>query len=298
MLGRVYSIGFELFGETLNNMSEHAQQSVMTGVGRDPAVTREEIYELIRSDDRRAWSAKDIADHFDVSSQTTKKRLSELRDAGWLATVEVSNVTAYYVPADADLGLVEQHKQDLVREFSDRFIGLQTDPTEVTPDGRSNDAGDKVQLEIRGEPGQWAILHRRRWENRRQELEPMEADAAETQALVSGKLYEKATVPIEHIGYPDDYDLELNIGGTYEQIEGREQPVLIAAGVKNYLIKPCNNALFVGEISVDWISPKGEGRGEEGSEQGEFEVTDELLKEVSNWREENIDADPDEEWEI
>jgi biotin operon repressor len=269
----------------------------MTGVGRDPAVTREEIYELIRSDDRRAWSAKDIADHFGVSSQTTKKRLSELRDAGWLDTVEVSNVTAYYVPEDPDLDLVEQHKQDLVREFSDRFVGLQTDPTEVTPDGRSNDAGDKVQLEIVGEPGRWSIFHRRRWKDRREQLDPMEIDDSETQALVSGVLYEKATVPIEHINYPDDYDLELNIGGQYEDVEGRERPILIAAGVKNYLIKPCDDALFLGDISVDWISPPNEdgGTDEPAIDSSELE---EMFEDVSEWREENIDADPDEEWEI
>jgi hypothetical protein len=34
--------------------------------------------------------------------------------------------------------------------------------------------------------------------------------------------------------------------------------VLVATGFKNYLLKPCNDAVFLKNVRVDWISPKGE----------------------------------------
>jgi hypothetical protein len=125
----------------------------------------------------------------------------------------------------------------------------------------------------------------------------MEIDAHETQALVSGVLVEKPTVPIEHVGYPDDYELELNIGGQYEQVKGRDRPILVAAGVKNYLIKPCDNAMFLTDISIDWISPESPEDASDDSGVDEDDL-EELLEDVSEWREENIDADADAEWQV
>lgn len=272
----------------------------MTGVGRDQAVTEAEIYREMEADDRRAWSAKDLAAHFDVNKQTTRKRLESLLEAGWVEAVEISNVTAYFVPEHVDLDREEQHRQSLVDEFSDKFVGLETDPTEVTSGRKSDEPGDKIQLEVRGEPGQWAIFQQRRWGNRRDDLEPVEVGATETQALISGVLREKATVPIEHVDYPDDYDLELNIGGQFEHVDGRDHPLLIAGGLDNHLIKPCNEALFLTEISIDWISPMGEGRDEDNLESVDIDIA-ESLEDVDEWRAENVpepEGNPEDEWEI
>jgi hypothetical protein len=38
----------------------------------------------------------------------------------------------------------------------------------------------------------------------------------------------------------------------------RSREVLVATGFKNYLLKPCNDAVFLKDVTVDWISPKGE----------------------------------------
>jgi len=80
----------------------------------------------------------------------------------------------------------------------------------------------------------------------------------ETQALISGELYSKPTVPIEHSGYPDDYDLEGKTGADTRRVGDHSREVLVATGFKNYLLKPCNDAVFLKDVTVDWISPKGE----------------------------------------
>jgi hypothetical protein len=55
---------------------------------------------------------------------------------------------------------------------------------------------------------------------------------------------------------------ETNVGAEWEEIEvdGRKRQVLVAAGLKNWLIAPCNNAVFLKDVEVDWISVEGEGQ--------------------------------------
>jgi hypothetical protein len=108
------------------------------------------------------------------------------------------------------------------------------------------------------------------WDRHREELIYEETSNDETQALISGELYARPTTPIEHTNYPDDYDLELNIGAEFKGEPPKQ--ALIATGVKNYLIRPCNDAVFLKNISVDWISPEGHGQ-----ELQTFEITDEMI---------------------
>jgi hypothetical protein len=257
----------------------------MPSAGRDKAVTAEQIFEMMKDSDRPAWSAKDIGDFYDVTKPTAKDRLKELEEHGWVESVQVSNVTAYYVPESDDLNLVERHKQSLVHEFTDKFVGLSTAPwTAVHPNDGPAEAGDKVQIRVEGEPGNWGQFTTHAWPNRREELIYEETSNNETQALISGELYAKPTTPIEHTYYPDDYDLELNIGAEYKEVDDRQ--ILIAAGVKNHLIKPCNDAVFLKNVSVDWMSPMGHGQ-----ELDTVEITEEMLEDVEEWRQENIDEE-------
>lgn len=272
-----------------NNMTMAHKSEYMPSAGRDKAVTAEQIFEMMEGADRPAWSAKDVGDFYDVSTPTAKDRLEELDEHGWVETVQVSNVTAYFVPESDNLGLVERHKQSLVYEFTDKFVGLPSAPwTAVHPNDGPAEAGDKIQIQVEGTPDHWRQFLTHAWPNRREKLIYEETTSDETQALISGELYARPTTPIEHTDYPDDYELELNIGGEYKEVDGRR--ILIAAGVKNHLIKPCDDAVFLKNVSVDWMSPKGHGQ-EMGT--GEtVELTMDMLEDVEEWREENLD-DPD-----
>jgi len=233
-------------------------------MGRNPGIRAGDVFEIMETRNRPVWTARNIAEVSDVSRPTAAKRLKKMDDDGELETVEVGNATAYYLPgietkpADPDTDPV---KQDLRRAFEDRFVGLFTEPwTAVHPNDGPAVGGDRVQIQVEGSPGNWGQFKTRLYENRRQELRDRETNEREVQALISGELYEKPTVPIEHMDYPDDYALELNVGGAYKEIEGRDRPVLIAAGVKNYLLKPCDNAVFLQNVSVDWVAPEGAGQ--------------------------------------
>jgi hypothetical protein len=263
------------------------ESDYMPSAGRDKAVTAEQIFEMMKGSDRPAWSAKDVGDYYDVSTPTAKDRLKELDEHGWVETVQVSNVTGYFVPESDNLDLVERHKQSLVHEFTDKFVGLPTAPwTAVHPNDGPAEAGDKVQIRVEGTPDHWRQLMTHAWPNRREKLIYEETTSGETQALISGELYAKPTVPIEHENYPPDYDLELNIGAEYKEVDDRQ--ILIAAGVKNYLVKPCDDAVFLKNVSVDWMSPKGHGQELETVNISD-QSFEEMVEEVEEWREENIE---------
>jgi hypothetical protein len=185
-----------------------------------------------------------------------------MADDGKLEAVQVGNANAYYLagvemkPVNPD---VDPIKQDLRRSFEDRFVGLPSAPwTAIHPNDAPAEGGDKIQIQVQGRPGNWGSFMTRLYENRRQELQYSETDEKEVQALISGELYEKPTVPIEHVDYPDDYDLELNIGGEFKGDPPNQ--ALIAPGVKSYLIRPCNDAVFLKNVKVDWICPVGRGQ--------------------------------------
>lgn len=275
----------------------------MTGPGRKEKVTDKQILRLLRSDDPPVWSARELAENTDITRQTAHTRLSELAEEhDGVQTMKIGRATVYYyrgADADPSAPIEERHKESIIREFEDKFVGLPTAPwTAVHPNDGPAEAGDKVQIRVEGEPGRWRQQMTHTWENRRQELIYEETSSDETQALISGELYAKPTVPIEHTDYPDDYELELNIGGEYQEVEGRSRPILIVPGVKNYLVKPCDNAVFLTGVSVDWMSPKGHGQ-----ELETYEITQEMIEgeeardEAVEAREEHKHADSPEDVE-
>jgi DNA-binding transcriptional ArsR family regulator len=240
-----------------------------TNMGRNIELTASQVLEIIENGNRPVWSASQIADTAGVTRSTATKRLKKLSDAEKVETVQVGNATAYYL-----VGIETQPQDDgdaikwhLRRAFEDRFVGSPLAPwTAVHPNDGPAEGGDKVQIQVVGRPGNWGSFMTRLYENRRQELQYSETDEEEVQALISGELYEKPTVPIEHVDYPDDYDLEGNIGAEFKGEPPKQ--ALIAAGVKNYLIRPVNDAVFLKNVEVDWICPIGRGQEIETFELG------------------------------
>jgi len=259
--------------------------------GPAPKVSQEEMYDLLLTGTRPVWSVSAISDEFGVTRPTVHKHLQKLEEEKpEVHTVKVGATTGYYIPGirtryQEDVTIEEVHRKSLKREFTDRFVGLLTAPwTAVHPADGPAEAGDKVQIRVEGIPGSWDPMITHTWENKREELIEDETGDDETQALISGELYSKPTVPIEHVDYPADYDLEENVGAEYKEIEGKNRRVLIAVGLKNYLIKPCDEAVFLKDVSVDWISPKGEGQEVET-----VEITEEMIEDIGVWEQEGSD---------
>lgn len=240
-----------------------------TNMGRNIELTDSQVLEIMENGNRPVWSASQIADAAGVTRSTATKRLKKLADAEKVETVQVGNATAYYLvgietqPQDGGDAI----KWDLRRSFEDRFVGLPSAPwTAVHPNDGPAEGGDKVQIQVEGRPGNWRSFMTRLYENRRQELQYSETDEEEVQALISGELYEKPTVPIEHVDYPDDYDLEGKIGAEFKGEPPKQ--ALIATGLKNHLIRPVNDAVFLKNVEVDWICPIGRGQEIETFELG------------------------------
>ncbi|WP_256394207.1 winged helix-turn-helix domain-containing protein [Natronoarchaeum rubrum] len=231
----------------------------MSNRGPDRKATPEQILQLMEDSDRPVWTASSIAEELGVTRPPVRDRLEDVVEDHRVKTMKVGNTEAYYLSDEDPRPIEERHKDSLIKEFTDKFVGLPTAPwTAVHPNDGPAEAGDKIQLRVEGVPGRWRQQMAQTWEDRREELIYEETDEGETQALISGELYAKPTTPIEHTDYPDDYDLELNIGA--EVMENDGNSAIIAAGVKNYLIRPCNDAVFLENVSVDWMSPKGHGQ--------------------------------------
>lgn len=221
-------------------------------MGRNVELTGDRVLEIMRNADRPVWTASKLAERAGVARSTATKRLKNLAEAEEVETIQVGNATAYYIVGikTQPVGAGEEPiKRDIRRSFEDEFVGDFSSPSQVSTFDGVATAGDKIQILVEGSPGEW---------ERRKELSNNRTDQEEVQALISGELYEKATVPIEHADYPPDWDLELNIGPHIE--ETKKGSALIATGVKNHLIRPCDNALFLENVEVDWICPVGEGQ--------------------------------------
>jgi hypothetical protein len=233
-----------------------------THMGRNIELTEEQVLAIMRNANRPVWTASNLAEQAEVARSTATKRLKNLAEAEEVETVQVGNATAYYLVGieTQPVGDGEEPvKRDLRRSYENRFVGASWAPwTAIHPNDGPANAGDKIQIEVFGRPGNWRSFDTRLHENRRQELHYNETNEEEVQALISGELYEKPTVPIEHIDYPDDYDLELNIGAEFKGDPPKR--ALIAAGVKNYLIRPCDDAVFLKNVEVEWLCPVGEGQ--------------------------------------
>jgi hypothetical protein len=255
----------------------------------------DEIIRLLKTGERPVWAATDIAEEFDITRQTAHNRLKRIeQESDEVESVKVGRVTGYYVPDTNPLPPAEtlegRHSESIVKWATDRFMGLESAPwTAVHPNDGPAEGGDKIQIWVEGQPGRWAKMFTFSEENRREKLYDDEIRADVTQALVTGTLYERPTVPIEHIGYPDDYNLEEKIG--VRDVKTDKGTAFIAAGPKKHLIRPCNDAVFLTDVSVEWISPHGEGKETDMmtfDASGE-EVDAEIIEEATERAEEFLD---------
>lgn len=231
----------------------------MSDRGPEKAATPREIFAHMKSYDRPVWTASSLADELGVSRPTIQDRLEEVEETPRVRTMQVGNTKAYYVSEEDPRAIGEQHKDSIIDEFTDKFVGLPTAPeTAVHPNDGPAEAGDKLQLAVEGVPGDWKRVAAYPWERRTEEFH-QDRVSDQTQALISGELYGKPTAPIAHREIPDDYDLERKTGAEYKEFDEAPHPVLIASGAKNYLLKPHNNAVFLKNVSVDQIWPKEAG---------------------------------------
>lgn len=234
------------------------ENKLMPSPGPDRAATTEEVYEIMEETDRPVWSATSLADYIDVSRPTATDRLKELHEDGRLQTMDVGNVTVYYVPEGEPESLEDELRQDLRREFEGRFVGLPSAPwTAVNPEHGAAESGSEVQLVVSGAPRNWAIVEAYAGAEHEALTEDKTGDGS-TQALITGRLYAEPTTPIEHIEYPDEPDLETQLDVKIELVGNKA--VLLAEGVSNHLLRPCNEAVFLSDVRIDDIVVKGEGK--------------------------------------
>jgi hypothetical protein len=235
-----------------------SENESMSSPGPDRATTTDEVLEIMAESERPAWSATQLANYIDVSRPTANNRLKELQEDGRVQTIDLGNVNAYYVDDEEPESFEEELRENLRREFEKRFVGLPSAPwTAVNPEHGAAEAGSEVQLVVSGAPGGWQIVEA--YPGPELEALTHEKTAQEsTQALISGSLYAEPTTPIEHIEYPDEPDLETQLGVKIELVGNKA--VLIADGVSNHLLRPCNDAVFLEQPAIDDISPKGEGK--------------------------------------
>jgi hypothetical protein len=76
---------------------------------------------------------------------------------------------------------------------------------------------------------------------------------------------------------------------SFEQIEDYEYPILLATGPQNELLKPCKDGLFLKNVTIDWISPEGEGSSRDPAKAPDFDMNEDLVDKVMQSREENDD---------
>lgn len=240
------------------------QDTSMNKRGPNKKATPEDIIRLMKNRDRPVWTAASLADELEVTRPTIQDRLNTVKEHPRTQTMQVANSTAYYLTDEDPRPLEEQIRDSIIEAFTDEFVGLYTAPwTAVHPNDRPAEGGDRVQLYVEGNQGNWRRSRSRstrHYDNRRKALPEGAMVERETQALISGELYEKPTVPIEHVEYPDNYELESKIGLRWAGDPPNQ--ALVAVGEKKYLIRPCDDAVFLKNVEVDHLSPPNEG--EEG----------------------------------
>lgn len=227
--------------------------------GPPSKLTVEEAVGILRDADRPVWSAKQLAERADVSRPTAGDRLQEAVDRGKIATIKIGNGTGYYLPGKEMKRFEEGDSavgEGLRAFWTDRFVGDQREPSTVqTMERETLTAGDRVKFLVMGWPGDWGMVQAVAVDESVWPIDPPPPEGYT--GTITGELYAKPTVPIEHIQYPDDYDLELNVGGEYTELQGRDHTVLMAGGVRNYWIRPCNDALFLSDVQVENIDGPG-----------------------------------------
>lgn len=264
--------------------------------GPERTFTTENVLDYLKNGGRPAYSVADVVDALGATRPTAQARLDELEAGGDVVHIKIGSAKAYFVPGEngapetplpPDIDREEYHRRSLLNWVEDRFVGLQSQPWTAThPNDGTTEGGDTLQLQVRGTPGNWSVFRQYAGENRRPHLDEAELEPSITQALITGKLYEKPTTPIEHVDYPDDYDLELNIGA---EVKGDPpNQAVVALGVKNYLIRPANDAVFFTDGTIDWISVEDEDADPPEIASFGYEDIEDPESWVEEWREENF----------
>lgn len=230
-------------------------------MAKDKADTREKVFEVV-SRATPGTSAPDVADEIGVTDPTARSHLKGLVEDGEVDAAEFGNTTVYFTETeilpgpdevDETIGFAPDEREmaadtrlgwqlrGVVNEFTDRFVGLDREPwTAIHPNDGPATAGDRIQIHVEGLPENWGVvLEQVPEEEAREYLTEPEVVRGEVSVLLSGTLYAKPTTPIEHHSIPEDYDLE-----------GRQN-------LSPWLFEPCNEAVFLEDVEVDWISPIG-----------------------------------------
>lgn len=220
--------------------------------GPPQKLTVDESVSIIRDAERPVWTVQQFADRADVSHPTARERLSEAVDRGDITTMDVAGCTVYYLPGK-EMERFDDGEHSVAgglrTYWEGRFVGDRREPSILpTMHGAELSAGDRGKFQAIGWPGDWEIIEAVAYDESLGSKIAPPAPEGYT-GIITGELEARPTVPIEHTAYPDDYDLELNIGARDSEIEGH--PAVIATGVKSHLIRPCNDALFLRNVVVE-----------------------------------------------
>lgn len=280
-------------------------------------LTKDDALDILSSGKRPVWTVIQFAEEADVSRTTAKRRLRELEETEHVDSIKVSNATAYYavgVETQPNLNLSE--REEVEREvrayWEGRYVGEMTEPSVIeTSKGEELSAGDKVQFVVSGSDSRMsnrqAVLS---YDDRLENLPSDRADLDEKTntdeehdlmefmemvseeydshyALLTGELKGKFTVPITEGGIASVSTRfpSLQKGTKWEFEEKDGVPHLAVAGTGAYLLRPCENAVFLSNVKVDDLKLVNE----EESPQDEG-LLDEVDMDTENIDEEIIDS--------
>jgi DNA-binding transcriptional ArsR family regulator len=257
---------------------------VSDGRGRDRELTREDVLEILYSKDRPVWTASQIAERTDVSKTTAKSRLKELSETEYVDTVQVGNATAYYAVdtwsgSRHDISKEEIIRRSLKDHWEGRFIGGVRDMSVVhTHDGEELTSGDKIQIVVTGTaPSMKTIVGVFSGDElneipsdgsfAEEQYKPNEArgDVATAElgvesytgpkALFSAELDDAFAVPLveQELGNFETPLPTLQDGSKWKFEKEDGVPRLTVAGSGAYLLRPCEDAVFLKNVEVDDI---------------------------------------------
>jgi len=246
-------------------------------------LTKDDALDILTSGKRPVWTVIQFAEEADVSRTTAKRRLRELEETEYVDSIKVSNATAYYA-----IGVETQPKLDVsgkkeveraVRSYwEDRYVGNLEDPSVLkSSKGENLTAGDKLQLVVSGADPRMSkrlgvLSHQDSLEelpsdraelekhlNTEEEYEHMEdmdsvsEDYDTCQALLSGELEGMFTIPITEGGISSvNTRFPAFQKDTKWEFQMKDDiPHLAVAGTGAYLLRPCEDAVYLSNVKVD-----------------------------------------------
>jgi DNA-binding Lrp family transcriptional regulator len=268
-------------------------------------LTKDDALDILTSGKRPVWTVIQFAEEAEVSRTTAKRRLRELEETEYVDSIKVSNATAYYA-----IGVKTQPKLDVSGDeeveravksyWGDRYVGDLKDPSILkSSKGEKLTPGDKVQLVVSGAdprmskqlgilsyqdsleelPSDRAELEKHM--NTEEEYEHMEdmdvvSEEYDTyQALLSGELEGKFTIPITEGGISSiSTRFPAFQNGTKWEFQMKDDiPHLAVAGTGAYLLRPCEDAVYLRNVKVDDLKPPDENESD-GEEEGLLDEVD------------------------